>query len=75
MKGQVIVGAPEPEEDSEAGDGLACPSCGADMRKTIHSNIHIELTGADEVDVSSSVPGTVYICDVCGYREEVERQQ
>ncbi len=74
MKGRVIDDAQTSEEDSEVGGGLACPNCEQDMRKTLHSTTVIALTGVDEVEVDTEPFATVFVCDACGYREEVERE-
>ena len=75
MKGKVIEPQAEPEEGTEAGGGIDCPNCGHDMRKTIHANIDMNLTGVDEVETITGPTDTVYVCDApgCGYRETVER--
>ncbi len=73
MKGRVIVNTQEVEEDAEAGGGIDCPNCGQDMRKTIHADIAMNLTGADEVETVTGPTDTVFICDGCGYHEQVER--
>ncbi len=72
MKGRVTEPVSR-TEGLEVGGGIDCPNCGEDMRKTFHTDIKLDLTGVDSAETTSGPANTVYICDECGYHEEVER--
>lgn len=72
MKGKVIEPDPNPKEEDELGIGLECPNCEEDMRKVTTADIAINLTGG-ETHIEQRDSRTAFICDACGYREEVER--
>lgn len=72
MKSKIIEPPPEPEKEDESGMGLECPNCEEDMRKVVKVQVQARVT-PDGIDHDSAPSAPVFVCDACGYQEEVER--
>jgi len=75
MKGTVIEDEPKGKLEEQAGIGLECPDCGADMRKDTRVTIKAKFNQDDDKMETSCGDSTVrFICS-CGYVEEVIKPQ
>jgi len=72
MKGVVIEGEKTLKEEKQTNIGLDCPDCGADMRKCTKISIKSRFNQDEDVmDTDCGESKVRFICDVCGYEEEV----
>ncbi|MGW8177321.1 MAG: hypothetical protein ACWGQW_00770 [bacterium] len=71
MKGQIIEDD-DLEKEETAGVGLECPNCNVDMRKVTKIKIKARYDNEQgKMETSADPSVTMFVCDECGYTEEL----
>lgn len=73
MKGRIIAPSLQDRIEGDYGIGLECPNCEKDMRKVTKIKVKARFSQEKgKMETKSEPSVSLFVCDACGYTEQLK---